>query len=117
MLLDLKKPIDKGLISLLEDALTKAKSGEIVGVMMLVTHPGGELNQASAGDMEFGEVLAAFEDWRIDQGVMRHIERNQTPRPPLQFIEMGGSLPTSSAPLVLRKGRSLSTRFWTLAIR
>lgn len=78
MLFDLKKPIDPGLVSLLTDALEKAKSGEITGVVMLVTHPGGDLNQASAGDMEFGEVLAAFEDWRIDQGVMRHIERNQT---------------------------------------
>ncbi len=77
MLFDLKKKIDPGLISLLTDALEKAKAGEVVGVTMFITHPGGELNQASAGDQEFGEVLAAFEDWRIDQGVLRHIERNK----------------------------------------
>lgn len=76
MFLDLKKPIDQGLISLLTDALEKAKSGEIVGITLLATHPGGDINQASAGDQEFGQVLAAFEDWKIDQGVMRHIERN-----------------------------------------
>lgn len=75
MLFDLKKPIDKGLLSLLADALEKAKTGEITGVTMFVTHPGGELNQASAGDQEFGEVLACIEDWKIEQGIMRHIER------------------------------------------
>lgn len=77
MLFDLKKKIDPGLISLLTDALEKAKTGEVIGVTMFITHPGGDLNQASAGDQEFGEVLAAFEDWKIEQGIMRHIERQE----------------------------------------
>lgn len=77
MLFDLKKKIDPGLISLLEDCLAKAKSGDITGVTLFVTHPGGELNQASAGGQEFGEVLASIEDWKIEQGIMRHIERQE----------------------------------------
>lgn len=63
----LERKIDEHLVATLEKAVEMAKSGEIRGVVMLVNLEGKDFSHVAGGDMEFSEVVLAFESFKFDQ--------------------------------------------------
>lgn len=73
-LTEFKKPIDTDLLYLLEKLTESVKSGETVGLVVLMGMKGNHISFMSAGDMQYGETLASFEDWKFRQTVIRNTE-------------------------------------------
>jgi len=69
-LVQLKKPVDKDLVTILESALEQVKSGEIIGLVLLVNRTGDEYQHAAAGDMAMSEAVNTFRSWEFDQRMM-----------------------------------------------
>lgn len=69
-LVQLKKPVDKDLVTILESALEQAKSGEIIGLVLLINRAGDEYQHAAAGDMAMSEAVNTFRSWEFDQRMM-----------------------------------------------
>lgn len=75
----LSRPIDQNLVQTLEKAVEMAKSGEIIGIVMLVNMAAREFSHTAGGDMEFSEVLLAFESFKFDQLAMAWSEGQKKP--------------------------------------
>lgn len=63
----IKRPVNKDVVTLLEQLMEQVLQGEIIGVTLLTNRVGNEYSYAAAGDMQVSEVINAFRSWEFDQ--------------------------------------------------
>lgn len=61
------KPVDQTLIKLLDDLREQVLSGNVRGITVFAALAGQELLDGSAGDMNFSELMLAFENFKFKQ--------------------------------------------------
>lgn len=73
------KSVDQALLKLLDDVRDLVLKGEVIGITVFASVTGRELLDGSAGDMNFSELLLAFENWKWKQLFKQNVEeRNNT---------------------------------------
>ena len=73
---ELKRQPSVHLIRKLEQALSQAKAGELVGAVLLLSH-GNSTSCVYAGHYNMGSFMLAFEDWKFQQMFLRNLEEIQ----------------------------------------
>lgn len=63
----LDKPVDKTLLKMVDDIRELVLKGDIKGITFFASLAGQELLDGSAGDMNFSELILAFENWKFKQ--------------------------------------------------
>ena len=71
----LERPVDAHLIAVLEETLAWAKDGRIQGAVLLMNLVGNEYSHVAAGDMQFSEMMLAFEAFKFEQLHLSYKER------------------------------------------
>lgn len=70
----LDKPVDATLIKLLDDMRELVLRGDVKGITMFAAIAGQELVDGSAGDMNFSELILAFENFKFKQLFLQNVE-------------------------------------------
>lgn len=65
---------DSAVIRSLETALERAKTGELIGILLLENHQGDTYGICLAGEMSMGVTLLTFEDWKHTKFMQRNWE-------------------------------------------
>ena len=63
-LTELKKHVDQTVVQRVEELLEKAKSGEIIGFVALLSVQGEGYSSGFAGEFNAGSIIMAFEIWK-----------------------------------------------------
>lgn len=74
---DMSLPPNQSVVDELEGLLSLARSGSLRGFVVFTDHGGGYNGAGQAGTVNFGAILAGFEDWKF----RRVWERNRTDEP------------------------------------
>lgn len=61
------KPVDQDLIKLLDTVRELVLKGDVKGITIFASVAGQELLDGSAGNMNFSELILAFENWKFKQ--------------------------------------------------
>lgn len=68
------KPVDKSLLKLVDDMRELVLKGDIKGITLFASMAGQEIIDGSAGDMQFSELMLAFENWKWKQLFSQNVE-------------------------------------------